>query len=185
MKTSAKTIMRGIQKRKALHRRTMRPRDRARRGSNALLLCGPCHMLARYTSIRTAVLSPISGTMALLLCRAMIARSLNSAPPVRRRPRKNNRAFCGRFDSGAPAILSNASPVLLESTEPSTPDPEAEHSSPAEGRQLLSFTDSRQGTARFSAKLQNAAERNHVRALIYFASQELLACRSGECGQTG
>jgi DEAD/DEAH box helicase domain-containing protein len=78
------------------------------------------------------------------------------------------------FRFGAPAILSNASPVLLESTEPSTPDPEAEHSSPAEGRQLLSFTDSRQGTARFSAKLQNAAERNHVRALIYFASQDSL-----------
>ena len=78
------------------------------------------------------------------------------------------------FRFGAPAILSNASPVLLESTEPSTPDPEAEHSSPAEGRQLLSFTDSRQGTARFSAKLQNAAERNHVRALIYFAAQDSL-----------
>ncbi len=76
------------------------------------------------------------------------------------------------FRFGAPAILSNASPVLLESTEPSTPDPKAEHSSPAEGRQLLSFTDSRQGTARFSAKLQNAAERNHVRALIYFAAQD-------------
>jgi DEAD/DEAH box helicase domain-containing protein len=76
------------------------------------------------------------------------------------------------FRFGAPAILSNASPVLLESTEPSTPDPEAEHSTPAEGRQLLSFTDSRQGTARFSAKLQNAAERNHVRALIYFAAQD-------------
>jgi hypothetical protein len=76
------------------------------------------------------------------------------------------------FRFGAPAILSNASPVLLESTEPSTPDPEAEHSPPAEGRQLLSFTDSRQGTARFSAKLQNAAERNHVRALIYFAAQD-------------
>jgi DEAD/DEAH box helicase domain-containing protein len=76
------------------------------------------------------------------------------------------------FRFGAPAILSNASPVLLETTEPSTPDPEAEHSSPAEGRQLLSFTDSRQGTARFSAKLQNAAERNHVRALIYFAARD-------------
>jgi len=78
------------------------------------------------------------------------------------------------FRFGAPAILSNASPVLLESTEPSTPDPNAKHSAPAEGRQLLSFTDSRQGTARFSAKLQNAAERNHVRALIYFAAQDSL-----------
>lgn len=78
------------------------------------------------------------------------------------------------FRFGAPAILSNASPVLLESTEPSPPDGEAEHPSPAEGRQLLSFTDSRQGTARFSAKLQSAAERNNVRAIIYFAAQDSL-----------
>lgn len=86
------------------------------------------------------------------------------------------------FRFGAPAILSNASPVLLESTEPSRPDPEAEHSSPAEGRQLLSFTDSRQGTARFSAKLQNAAERNHVRALIYFAAQDSLRIDPANAG---
>lgn len=76
------------------------------------------------------------------------------------------------FRFGAPAILSNASPVLLESAEPSKPDPNAQHTSPAEGRQLLSFTDSRQGTARFSAKLQSAAERNCVRSLIYFAVQD-------------
>lgn len=87
------------------------------------------------------------------------------------------------FRFGAPAILSNASPVLLESTEPSTPDPEAKHSSPAEGRQLLSFTDSRQGTARFSAKLQNAAERNHVRALIYFAAQDSLRVDPGNAAK--
>lgn len=75
------------------------------------------------------------------------------------------------FRFGAPAILSNATPILLESTEPSPPNPERDHPLPAEGRQLLSFTDSRQGTARFSAKLQNTAERNRIRALIYFASQ--------------
>ena len=87
------------------------------------------------------------------------------------------------FRFGAPAILSNASPVLLESTEPTPPDPKAEHSSPGEGRQLLSFTDSRQGTARFSAKLQNAAERNHVRALIYFAAQDSLRVDPGNAAK--
>ena len=78
------------------------------------------------------------------------------------------------FRFGAPAILSNASPLLLESAEPSLPNPAAERRLPAEGRQLLSFTDSRQGTARFSAKLQSAAERNYVRAQIYFAAQDCL-----------
>lgn len=76
------------------------------------------------------------------------------------------------FRFGAPAILSNASPILLEGMERPAPDPQAEYRPPAEGRQLLSFTDSRQGTARFAAKLQNAAERNHIRALVYFAVQD-------------
>ncbi len=77
---------------------------------------------------------------------------------------------CFRF--GAPAILSNASPVLLQSSPPAIPHQDAEYAPPADGRQLLSFTDSRQGTARFSAKLQSAFERNRVRALIYFSAQE-------------
>ena len=37
---------------------------------------------------------------------------------------------------------------------------------------MLSFTDSRQGTARFSAKLQQDAERSLTRAAIYHAVQE-------------
>lgn len=78
------------------------------------------------------------------------------------------------FRFGAPTILTNASPLLLEGADVSEPDTQAEHKVPAEGRQVLSFTDSRQGTARLSAKLQNAAERNHIRALIYFAVQDSL-----------
>jgi hypothetical protein len=39
---------------------------------------------------------------------------------------------------------------------------------------LLSFTDSRQGTARLSAKLQTASERNFVRSVIYHAVQDRL-----------
>jgi hypothetical protein len=45
------------------------------------------------------------------------------------------------------------------------------HRLPAEGRQLLSFTDSRQGTARFAANLQSNAERSFVRGAIYHAIQ--------------
>ncbi|PWR17912.1 DEAD/DEAH box helicase [Zavarzinia aquatilis] len=78
------------------------------------------------------------------------------------------------FRFGAPTILTNASPLLLEGADISVSGPPSGYGSPAEGRQLLSFTDSRQGTARLSAKLQNAAERNRIRALIYFAVQDSL-----------
>jgi len=42
---------------------------------------------------------------------------------------------------------------------------------PSGGRRLLSFTDSRQGKARFSAKLQQDAERSLTRAVIYHSVQ--------------
>ncbi|MCP1246711.1 DEAD/DEAH box helicase [Acetobacter cerevisiae] len=42
---------------------------------------------------------------------------------------------------------------------------------PMDGRRALTFTDSRQGVARLSAKLQAASERNLVRAFIYHSVQ--------------
>ncbi|MBA3325198.1 MAG: hypothetical protein H0T41_08040 [Rhodobacteraceae bacterium] len=69
---------------------------------------------------------------------------------------------------GAPFLMGAAMPVLLEATRPSA-DPAGK---PSGGRRLLSFTDSRQGTARFSAKLQQDAERTLTRAVIYHAVQE-------------
>ncbi|WP_163335098.1 hypothetical protein, partial [Enterobacter hormaechei] len=38
---------------------------------------------------------------------------------------------------------------------------------PFQGRKLISFTDSRQGTARIAIKLQQDSERNRIRGLIY------------------
>ena len=69
---------------------------------------------------------------------------------------------------GAPFLLGNAMPVLLEAVAP-LQDAEIV---PFGGRRLLSFTDSRQGTARFAAKLQQEAERNLTRSVIYHAVQE-------------
>ncbi|MGI8494439.1 MAG: DEAD/DEAH box helicase [Pyrinomonadaceae bacterium] len=64
---------------------------------------------------------------------------------------------------GAPFLIGGILPTLLEFA------PDGEH--PAEhsyrGRRLLSFNDSRQGTARMAAKLQQEAERNRIRGLIY------------------
>jgi hypothetical protein len=45
---------------------------------------------------------------------------------------------------------------------------------PCAGRRLLSFTDSRQGTARMAAKLQIESERNFVRSFIYHQVQASL-----------
>lgn len=70
---------------------------------------------------------------------------------------------------GAPFILGNAAPILLEAVEPVKA--EAGEKLPFAGRRLLSFTDSRQGTARMAAKLQIEAERNFVRSFVYHQVQ--------------
>lgn len=76
---------------------------------------------------------------------------------------------------GAPFLIGNATPLLIEGIQPPFVDPEAAHRPPAEGRQLLSFTDSRQGTARFAASIQTNSERGFVRALVYHLVQQSLA----------
>lgn len=68
---------------------------------------------------------------------------------------------------GAPFLMGNAMPLLIEAAKPSSHD----HPVPFGGRRLLSFTDSRQGTARFSAKLQQDAERTLTRAIMYHSVQ--------------
>lgn len=70
---------------------------------------------------------------------------------------------------GAPFILGNAAPILLNGVEPAKA--QAGEKLPSEGRRLLSFTDSRQGTARMAAKLQIESERNFVRSFVYHQVQ--------------
>jgi DEAD/DEAH box helicase domain-containing protein len=72
---------------------------------------------------------------------------------------------------GAPYLIGNAAPVLLEGVEPRKLDAPGAYRAPADGRQLLSFTDSRQGSARFAANLQTTSERAFVRGVIYHAVQ--------------
>ncbi|RDE49212.1 MAG: DUF1998 domain-containing protein [Candidatus Accumulibacter meliphilus] len=64
---------------------------------------------------------------------------------------------------GAPFLLGSILPTLLEFA----PDSEKPAEHPCRGRRLLTFSDSRQGTARIAAKLQQEAERNRVRGLVY------------------
>ncbi len=68
---------------------------------------------------------------------------------------------------GAPFLLGVIIPTLLEYC----PDIQDEGISPLDrplrGRRMITFTDSRQGTARIAAKLQQESERNRVRGLVY------------------
>jgi len=76
------------------------------------------------------------------------------------------------FFFSAPSSMTNLAPVLLEAmpshkdTSP-TITPGAEPDLPMDGRQILSFTDSRQGTARMAANLQRDSERSFVTSFIY------------------
>ena len=82
------------------------------------------------------------------------------------------------FRYGAPFLIGNAAPVLLEGVPRRESDGKAAYRPPAEGRQILSFTDSRQGTARFAANLQTNAERGFIRGYLYHAVQGSMAVSS-------
>lgn len=78
-----------------------------------------------------------------------------------------------RMGVGAPFTLSTVISTLLEFCPE---DPDQPLTKPFRGRKLISFTDSRQGTARIAVKLQQDAERTFARSFIYHS---LLASKSG------
>ena len=66
---------------------------------------------------------------------------------------------------GAPFALSTIVPTALEHTPPMP----SGAGLPSQGRRLLGFSDSRQGSARLAVRLQQEAERNRVRSVLYHA----------------
>ena len=68
------------------------------------------------------------------------------------------------FRYGAPFLIGNAAPVMLDGMPPMD---QKNGRLPADGRRLLSFTDSRQGTARFAANIEVSAERSYIRGYVY------------------
>ncbi|MCG6399330.1 DEAD/DEAH box helicase [Vibrio fluvialis] len=75
-----------------------------------------------------------------------------------------NFEFYRHFRNGAPFMLSTVIPTLLEYCQ----DGKGEQlKGPWNGRRMITFTDSRQGTARFSAKSQQDSERQFLRSTIY------------------
>ena len=65
---------------------------------------------------------------------------------------------------GAQFYLGVAVPTLLAQTPAMQNNKERR---PFDGRQMITFTDSRQGTARFAVRTQLEAERNFVRSFVY------------------
>ncbi|MCZ8016223.1 MAG: DUF1998 domain-containing protein [Limnobacter sp.] len=61
---------------------------------------------------------------------------------------------------GSPFLMGNIVPEMLRHVPTDSPTDMA-------GRRLITFTDSRQGTARFSARLQLDAERRWTRSVVY------------------
>lgn len=74
--------------------------------------------------------------------------------------------FYRRSLLGTPFYISNTIPTLLDSCQ----EDEMANDRPNRGRKLITFTDSRQGTARISTKIQQDSERDSVRGLIYGAA---------------
>ncbi len=68
-----------------------------------------------------------------------------------------------RLALGAAFTMGVAVNTLLEFC----PDDKSPQSKPYRGRKMITFTDSRQGTARLAVKLQQDSERSYVRGLVY------------------
>ena len=74
---------------------------------------------------------------------------------------------------GAAFLLGVAIPAILERV---APDSRGSAEKPFGGRRLLTFSDSRQGTARFALRAELESERNYMRSLIY---HQVVSARRG------
>lgn len=70
------------------------------------------------------------------------------------------------FRAGGPFFLSVSIPTLLEHVPPMELKKGEKGPMPMEGRRVITFSDSRQGTARFAVMSQIEAERNYIRSWI-------------------
>ena len=79
--------------------------------------------------------------------------------------------FLSRAYLGSPFYVSNAVPTVLEFCPDPLPETGSSSSGamnlPGRGRKLITFTDSRQGTARMAVRMQQEAERSRLRGLVF------------------
>lgn len=82
----------------------------------------------------------------------------------------NKKSFLRKAYLGAPFYVANAVPTVLEFC-PDADKKDSNERSPEElpgrGRKLITFTDSRQGTARMAVRMQQEAERSRLRGLVF------------------
>lgn len=86
---------------------------------------------------------------------------------------------------GAPFYVANAVPTVLEfCPEPSKDDCGGNDpvTLPAKGRKLITFTDSRQGTARMAVRMQQEAERSRLRGVLYSNLRNVQALEDSALG---
>lgn len=114
-----------------------------------------------------------------LTVRSAVRRPMQRCPACKATKGLEESDVIRSFRFGAPFLLANLVPSLLEGAAVAGHEGPREHAPPFDGHQLLSFTDSRQGTARIAAKLQIGAERNFVRSVIYLAAQDALSKGGG------
>lgn len=76
---------------------------------------------------------------------------------------RTNQPFYTKQYLGAPFYTSHAVPTILEFCAPIQNNQDL----PAQGRRLVTFTDSRQGTARMAIKMQQDAEYSKLRGLVF------------------
>lgn len=85
------------------------------------------------------------------------------------KPNANGMGPLWPFRFGAPFLMQNVVPTLLEGV---TPVEDQNVKLAFDGRRLISFTDSRQGTARLAANIETMGERGYVRSCIYHMVQK-------------
>jgi len=71
--------------------------------------------------------------------------------------------------AGAPYLMSQITQAVVGRL---SPNPSSNEPLPFDGRQLITFTDARQGTARHAANIQIASERGYVRSFLYHFAQQ-------------
>ncbi len=135
---------------------------------------GSTHLdLAQHAGVRQPVRRPAHGAVGRPSADAALS-GVQGHEGARR-----SRTSSGPSGSARPSCSPTWSRACSRAPpSPATRDPR-EHAPPFDGHQLLSFTDSRQGTARIAAKLQIGAERNFVRSVVYLAAQDALAKGGG------
>lgn len=90
-----------------------------------------------------------------------------------------NRTLFRPVRLGGAFFLGTAGNVLLDAA------PARDGRMPHDGRQMITFTDNRQGTARFAASWQQDSERNFVRARVWHTLQEQSAQAAPEGDKLG